>query len=402
MASVVNWAKRNKGKLVAGTAIAGGLYFVGRIAERRLIQVQERESLKVIEKAKKQNHFLATENTCAHTLSALFPTLRKSIEDKLDTDSLTKLLRENPSQSDKIALWNDLKVIAISRCLVVVLGGTYLTILIQTQLNILAGYLFGQEISGINDNKPEEGKEKIPNIVQEKFLNNCTYFVSDGVNKLCKVVSEVVKACTSKINLNQKLSLVDIEAVLNDVFTSYKTLVSDHNIFTNPGFFFFPDSDTFESDILPSDKTVLKQMFVELLDVIDSEDCVSMSQLVCKQGLSHTVDKIAEYYSAIGMSANNNDDKSQTEESKNQLHDSGFVSPANISLPLAKLIPILSAQAHINDDEDDEWLSHLQDNPSVKLLGANVYETFSEISSKPTNSLESWGDYLCQTLTNLF
>lgn len=41
-------------------------------------------------------------------------------------------------------------------------------------------------------------------------------------------------------------------------------------------------------------------MFVELLDVIDSEDCVSMSQLVCKQGLSHTVDKIAEYYSAIG------------------------------------------------------------------------------------------------------
>ena len=46
----------------------------------------------------------------------------------------------------------------------------------------------------------------------------------------------------------------------------------------------------------------------------------------------------------LGMSANNNDDKSQTEESKNQLHDSGFVSPANISLPLAKLIPILSAQ----------------------------------------------------------
>ena len=34
-------------------------------------------------------------------------------------------------------------------------------------------------------------------------------------------------------------------------------------------------------------------------------------------------------------------------DGKNSLHDSGFVSPANVSLPLAKLIPILTAQVNI-------------------------------------------------------
>ena len=29
---------------------------------------------------------------------------------------------------------------------------------------------------------------------------------------------------------------------------------------------------------------------------------------------------------------------------KRSLHDSGFVSPANISLPLAKIIPVLASQ----------------------------------------------------------
>merc|ERR1711936_1360128 len=93
-------------------------------------------------------------------------------------------------------------------------------------------------------------------------------------------------------------------------------------------------------------------------------------------GLSHTVDKIADYYAAIGLTGSLDTPPSSNlqTKTKNALHDSGFVSPANVSLPLAKLIPILSAQIRVPSEEEDTWLLHLQDNPAIKLLGANVYE----------------------------
>merc|ERR1711874_92553 len=212
-------------------------------------------------------------------------------------------------------------------------------------------------------------KGKFSSELQEKFLNICNYFVSEGVAKLCESVSETVKRCTAKITLNQKLSLVDLEAVINDVFENCKTLESDRNIFNNPGIFFLPTSENFLSDIHPSDQGVLKQMFAETMDVLDSEDSISMAHLVCKQGLGYTVDKIAEYYAAIGISGSMEKPSPTNPLTKNALHDSGFVSPANVSLPLAKLIPILSAQVRAPPDEDDAWLSHLQENPAIKLLG---------------------------------
>ena len=93
---------------------------------------------------------------------------------------------------------------------------------------------------------------------------------------------------------------MDLEAVFNDVFENCKTVDRDRNIFNNPGIFFLADSESFLSDIHPSDQVVLKKMLAETLDVVDSEDSISMVHLVCKQGLSHTVDKIADYYAAIG------------------------------------------------------------------------------------------------------
>ena len=42
------------------------------------------------------------------------------------------------------------------------------------------------------------------------------------------------------------------------------------------------------------------------------------------------------------------------------------------------------------------WLSHLSINPSVKTLGANVYESFSASSPAPGPQAQgqSWGEWL--------
>ena len=50
-----------------------------------------------------------------------------------------------------------------------------------------------------------------------------------------------------------------------------------------------------------------------------------------RQGLSHIMDNVSEYYNAVCLSASQSD-------------QSGFVSPASVSLPVAKIIPLLSSQ----------------------------------------------------------
>ena len=56
-----------------------------------------------------------------------------------------------------------------------------------------------------------------------------------------------------------------------------------------------------------------------------------------REGLSYVMDSVGDHYSALSP---NTDD--MIYQDKNNLHDSGFVSPVNVTMPFAKLIPILS------------------------------------------------------------
>ena len=58
-----------------------------------------------------------------------------------------------------------------------------------------------------------------------------------------------------------------------------------------------------------------------------------------REGLAHVMDSVGDHYSALSPDT----DPDMVHQDKNQLHDSGFVSPVNVTMPFAKLIPILSS-----------------------------------------------------------
>ena len=120
------------------------------------------------------------------------------------------------------------------------------------------------------------------------------------------------------------------------------------------------------------------------------------------------MDSVGDHFSALSP----NTDLDTINQDKNNLHDSGFVSPVNVTMPFAKLIPILSSlvndillnqrkinknpifQTEIDEDEEDVWLSHLSINPNVKTLGANVFESFSAMSPEPGPRTQGWGEWI--------
>jgi len=423
MAAVTGWVRRNKRRLLFGSAVAGGLVLVGKVVQRRLLQAQEEETRVLLERARRQHHFETTSATCSQTILQVFPSLRQAVEDKLASEPITSSLRSKPPPQNKLELWDKLKVIAFARCSALVLGGVYISLMVRIQLNVLAGYLYQQQVfcsSGFTATIGE-GKTKISSNIQEKYLEICTRFVSKGMDTLCCHLTDIVQSVTEEISLKQKMSLPDIEKVLTNIFSQVETSENERNIFRNPGVYFLPVEDIIESeqDILTAltiqEKNLLKQMFEETLDVLDSEDTISLAISCSRQGVSHLVDRVAEYYATIGMTMDYNQNQSTDPISsgksalhdpslscKSALHDSGFVSPANVSLAVAKLIPILSGLVHNPQEEQDLWLLHLLEDPNMKLLGANVYETFCQVESKEDAKEDSWMDAVTRTVSSFF
>ena len=108
---------------------------------------------------------------------------------------------------------------------------------------------------------------------------------------MCSVVKEVVRDCVDNIELQQKLSLSELEAVFKTVLVRMKSVDEMENIFTNPGAYFLPSSDEFLENLADIDKDEVKKMLAETLDVIECEDSIDTAQKLCRWELtSHISD----------------------------------------------------------------------------------------------------------------
>merc|ERR1712210_377851 len=112
---------------------------------------------------------------------------------------------------------------------------------------------------------------------------------------------------------------------------------------------------------------------------------------VCRQGLAHLLDRVADHCSVSPLPYSKASNSTESDS------DSGFVSPASVALPVARLLPILTVV--LEEQGGEPWLHHLQESPSLQRQAANVYETFSEISSTEG---ETWTSTLYQTVTSLW
>jgi len=361
--------------------VVGGLYIVGRLAERQLLKAREAETALLVERTRKANQFSATESTCRHTLASLMPTLLSQVKENLNTEAVTALLRSKPGPEEKLKLWEKLKVLAISQCLAVIVGSAFLAVMLRTQLNVLAGALYQQETSTSSSVRMSPG-------LQQAFLNSSHHFVTAGLARVCQKLEACIMSNLS-LPLTARLTLSELEAHLTQLFEMVRG--DQSGIFSDPAPCFISQED--ESTLSAQERERLAQLLADSLDVLESEDTLELLVAVCRQGLAHLLDRVADHYSVSPLP------HSKASNSTESDSDSGFVSPASVALPLARLLPILTV---VLEEEDGEpWLHHLQESPSLQRQAANVYETFSfcETSSKEG---ETWTSTLYQTVTSLW
>lgn len=301
--------------------------------------------------------------------------LCESIVKILDTESVLAELRSSTSR--KLELWEELKILAFARTTALVYTTSLLVASLRVHLNIIGGYLYKDTL---------QSNERVTKEVQTIYnLVLIQHLMSSGLNQLINIIRENVCKIMKNHSLKEKITLGDIE----QLFYAIQHAV-DKDINKNLVQFILP------AEIHRNQQEeILNKMLADSLDVFECGEFIEVYESSVSGGFSVVIDKIADFYSepANGKNQLNGTlphcEPSTSKASSENLvpnNSNGYVNINNISLPLAKLIPILNAlTSQIPSNNASENKKNLASslvilqlqNQNPKNLAANVYEVYS-------------------------
>lgn len=360
---------RHKKKFIfGGVVIAGGL--VIRYAQRKLVEYQEKQVKEFLEKTRRLQHFESTEKTTDQAIIGLIPALCESIIKLLGTDSILAELKTNCTSARKIELWEELKILSFAKCTAFVYAISLLVTSLRVQLNIIGGYLYKDTL---------QSTEKITKEIQTIYsLVLIQHLMGSGLNQLVKVIRENVVKVMRNHSLKEKLMLNDVE----QLFWSIQHSV-DKEINKNLVQFILP-AETHHNQ----QDEILNKMLSDSMDVFECGEYLEACESSINNAFTIVIDKVADFYvePANGKNKLNDTEPTTSKETSENVNNNSHVNINNVSLPLAKIIPILnaltsqvpSANAADNKSNFASSITVLQTmNQNIKTLGANVYEVYS-------------------------
>ncbi|XP_072218584.1 peroxisomal biogenesis factor 3 [Leuresthes tenuis] len=352
--SVWNFIKRHKRKFIFTGAVVGGVYLLGKYAQQKIKEIQEKEATEYIAQARRQFHFESNQRTCNMTVLSMLPPLREAIITQLNSENLTALLKTKPA--NKLEIWEDLKVISFTRTIVAVYSTCMLVVLLRVQLNIIGGYLYLDNSVGKSVTMP-----LAPPDVQQQYLSSIQHLLGDGLTELMMIVKKAVQNSLGGVSLKQSLSLLELEQQLSWIRAEVEA-TSERSL----SWYLLADDENALADQacgLTENDVMTIRLLNETRDMLDSPDFITVLNVCLNRGFSRLLDNLAEFFRPPpGDSA----------------PSSAPESLSAVSLPLAKIIPIINGQINtICSDTPSHFVQDLLMNDQVKEFAANVYETFS-------------------------
>uniref|UniRef100_A0A8D3A3B6 Peroxisomal biogenesis factor 3 n=1 Tax=Scophthalmus maximus TaxID=52904 RepID=A0A8D3A3B6_SCOMX len=346
--SVWNFVKRHKRKFIFTGAVVGGVYFLGKYAQKKLMELQEREATEYMAQARRQFHFESNQRTCNMTVLSMLPPLKEAIVSQLNSESLTALLKAKPA--NKLEIWEDLKIISFTRTVVAVYSTCMLVVLLRVQLNVIGGYLYLDNSVGKNGTTP-----LAPPDVQQQYLSSIQHLLGDGLTELMTVVKRAVQSSLGEVSLKQSLSLLELEQQLSWIRAEVEA-GSERSL----SWYLLADDENALADQacgLTDNDVLTIRLLNETRDMLDSPDFATVLNVCLNRGFSRLLDNLAEFFRP-------------PPEMLNVL--------SVVNLPLAKIIPIINGQINlICSETPSHFVQDLLLNDQVKEFAANVYETFS-------------------------
>jgi peroxin-3 len=280
----------------------------------------------------------------------MLPTVMDVVMQRFDTTTLTSQLRANPS--NKLDLWNQLKVTSFAQCISLVYSGCLLSVLLKVEINILGGNMF-KELSQTDEGKG--GELQGHSSIEKQYLSSVQYFIESGIPQVCDLVERSAELVLRDTALKDQHTVHTVTDLLLQIHASVMKQIrspsgSQSEDGTFAAFMFSP-----ELFRMAGDDGLLTALTNATQDVFECPDLPYVLEIVVQKGLSSVRDVFQDVF-----------------------HSSVQGTPST-SLPLAKVIPLISdSSSSLSSGVYQGRL--VQDVLTCKELhqfSHNIYEAFS-------------------------
>ncbi|XP_044477168.1 peroxisome biogenesis protein 3-1-like [Mangifera indica] len=365
MLSLRDFWRRHRRKFFVATGVLGCGYILYKLydSQRRLAELerQQREHDEVI-KAQMEAHFEKVQRIAdATTLPHAIHYLSNRLEEELALSQLTdKLMRgkEQPSSlspSEKLELWDRLKILSFTKMMVSLWSVTMLSLYIRVQVDILGRHLYIDTARGLGSSQLPDDYDFIDRDDQQNFLASADFLANFGLQAL---ISNIQAAATKVMKGKQLKDFFDtgvLHETLMQILEMFMSMGSPHQWvdFLMPAdarFYKLAAASCHENPNLP-DVTKFDQLMNETRAVLLSAEYSSVVDISFKAAVNALVDEMTIQSGGSLMTG----------------------------MPLAKLIPrvIQMRSSLLDEPSKNRFIQVIRSIPEVQLFFTLLYANMS-------------------------
>ncbi|OLL23800.1 Peroxisomal biogenesis factor 3 [Neolecta irregularis DAH-3] len=259
IASCQDFARRNKRKFIAGTAIVAGGYFAIQYVRSKLEEVQDKMSGDRSARENLRRRFEQNQQDCTFTVMALLPSIAGQILNHLkveqvtaelqskkgdkslksassmvsetpdDTMSVRSFVSDTPNPNSelrtpksKTELWNELKIMTLTRTITLIYSLGLLGLLTRVQLNIIGRSNYVSSVVSLVERGDEttirlESSGTLDRAVDRDFLTFSWWLINRGWISILERVQGAVSDVFDSISPREGLSLSEMSEALAQV-----------------------------------------------------------------------------------------------------------------------------------------------------------------------------------------
>ncbi|KAI4350993.1 hypothetical protein L6164_005387 [Bauhinia variegata] len=310
MLSVRDFWRRHRRKVFLTVGVLGSGYFLYKFynGHRRRLDALERELAVQREneeliKAQMQTHFENIQRISdTMTLPHAMHSLSSRIADELDLSQLLGRLIKGKGQpntltpSEKLELWDRLKILSFTRMALSVWATTMLRLYIKVQVNILGRHLYVDTARNLGSPNSMETGDLIDREDQQKFLGTVDFLSQYGMPTLISDMETATKEILKGKQLRDFFNSTAVHETIMRILDTFMSMGSPHHWvkYMMPEDVKLSTTSPGSDDPVPSEMTEFDQLLLEARSVLSSSEFGSIVEI----SLKAVVDTVVEHMGA--------------------------------------------------------------------------------------------------------
>ncbi|KAF8105895.1 hypothetical protein N665_0152s0030 [Sinapis alba] len=358
------WSKHRRKVFVTAGCLGSGylLYKLYNSHTRRLADLQRQlandrehdENIKAQMKAHFENIQMIVDST---TLPHAMQCLSICIREEIDVSSVMERLNKGKgmlSQSEKLQLWDELKILSFTRMVLSLWSVTMLSLYIRVQVNILGRHLYVDTARALGTSSHLlEELDLIDRDDEQKFLSSADFLVTNAMRSLISNMQSAVSEVLKGMQLKDVITTRVLQETVLRIVDVFMCTGSPHHWVD---YLMMPQDTKLSRNISgSSDETVTKfhQLMVETRQVLTSTEFTDIVEISLKCFTDALVEEMETQSIAGGLAT---------------------------GMPLAKMLPQIEKTIPLitADPGKNRFLQLIRDMSEVQLFFTLLYASMPQ------------------------